>query len=162
MKQVDEETRRLIAMDRLQQLQRDQASSAIDSIGIDDDIWEPSDISDAEGKVQKRKSFVATGRGRPASSVKVESLKTCGQRRSRKTIEMILMDEPLSLPNADTYHSVNAPPASTEPGTRPAWKLCSVCSLLSAYKCTRCGANFCSISCNSIHRETKCLKFGDS
>ena len=162
MRLVDEETRRLIAMDRLNQLERDQAATAVDAIGAENDIWEPSDVSDDDGKVQKRKSVASTGRGRPALTSKGELLSTRGQRRSRKTVEIILMDEPALLPNADTFHSVMAPPASTQPGARSPWKLCSVCAHLSTYKCIRCGSNFCSIGCNKIHRDTKCLKFGDS
>jgi zinc finger HIT domain-containing protein 1 len=74
---------------------------------------------------------------------------------------MILMDEPLSLPDADTYHSVMAPPASKCSGIYPPLKLCSVCSFLSPYKCVRCGLNYCSLHCMNIHKDTKCLKFAD-
>lgn len=161
MKQVDEETRRQVALDRLQQLERDQAATAVDVTGIDNDLWEPSDVSDDEGKVKRRKSTTARPRGRVSAITPAEVLQTRGQRRSRKTVEMILMDEPASLPDADTYLSVQAPPASKVPGIRPPWKLCSVCSYFGSYKCVRCGSNFCSINCMNVHKDTKCLKFAD-
>ena len=160
MRSIDEETRMLIAQDRLAQLEKDQAATAIDAVGDDNDIWEPSDESDAEGKVHRRKSSAA-GRGRISAVVKGESVSTRGQRRTRRTIEMVLMEEPASLPNQDTFISVEVPPASKVPGSRPPYKLCSVCSYPSAYKCVRCGSNFCSLQCNGVHRDTKCLKFAD-
>jgi len=161
MKQVDEETRRQVATDRLALLERDQAATSIDVMGAENDLWEPSDVSDAEGKVHKRKSISSKARGRASTVTSSEILRTRGQRRPRKTVEMILMDEPKSLPNADTYHSVMAPPASKVPGVYPPLKLCSVCSLLSTYKCVRCGTNYCSLNCMNIHKDTKCLKFAD-
>ena len=162
MRYVDEETRRLVANERLQQLERDQAATAVDAVGIDNDIWVASDESDADGKLpSKRKSSAGGPKTKLSNQAKAEVITTKGQRRSRRTIEMVLMDEPASLPNKDTFVSVEAPPASRTPGARPPYKLCSVCSYLGAYKCVRCGSNFCSIECNSIHRETKCLKFAD-
>lgn len=160
MRSIDEETRMLIAQDRLAQLERDQAATSIDAVGGDNDIWEPSDQSDSEGKVHRRKSSTV-GKGRISAVVKGETVATRGNRRVRRTIEMVLMEEPASLPNQDTFLSVEVPSASKTPGARPPHKLCSVCSYPSAYKCVRCGSNFCSLQCNGIHRETKCLKFAD-
>jgi len=162
MRNIDEETRRLIANARLQQLERDQAASAVDAVGIDNDVWLPSDESDGEKKSgTRRKSNVSAGKLRVSAVGKGESLTTRGHRRTRKTIEMVLMDEPLALSSKDTFLSVEVPAASSTLGCRPPFKLCSVCSYLSAYKCVRCGANFCSLACNGVHRDTKCLKFAD-
>jgi zinc finger HIT domain-containing protein 1 len=44
---------------------------------------------------------------------------------------------------------------------RPPFKLCSVCSYMGPYTCVRCGSSFCSLACNAIHKDTKCLKFAD-
>jgi zinc finger HIT domain-containing protein 1 len=162
MRHVDEETRRLIAADRLSQLERDQAASAIDAPGGEDDLWELSDESDKEGKVQqKRRSSALASKSRASAHSKGETIATRGQRRARRTIEMVLMDEPPFHKERDTFLSIEAPAASSTPGARPGLKLCSVCSYLSTYKCLRCGSNFCSIECNSIHKDTKCLKFAD-
>jgi zinc finger HIT domain-containing protein 1 len=161
MKQVDEETRRQVAIDRLATLERDQAASSIDALGAENDIWEPSDVSDNEGKVHKRKSTGPKSRGRSSTLAQPDSSQTRGQRRPRKTVEMILMDEPLYLPHADTYHSVMAPPASKLPGIYPALNLCSVCSYQGPYNCVRCGTKYCSLQCMNIHKDTKCLKFAD-
>lgn len=36
---------------------------------------------------------------------------------------------------------------------------CSVCGYIGNYSCVRCGSRFCSIKCNTNHKETRCLKF---
>jgi len=161
MKYIDDETRAQIANDRLMNLERDQSGPSRDILGLDDDMWEPSDISDNEGNVAKRKSNAIKRQRRVSSAHQAETALARGIRRPSKTIETILMDEPLSLPHADTFHSVWAPPASKIPGTRPPWKLCSVCSNFGAYTCVRCGSCFCCINCMNIHKDTKCLKFAD-
>jgi zinc finger HIT domain-containing protein 1 len=161
MRFVDDETRAQIAADRLIFLEKDQASSSKDVIGFDDDVWEPSDVSDNEGAVSKRKSITMKKQRKSSTAPEKESMTTRGTRRQKKPIETILMDEPLLLPNADTFHSVWAPPASKTPGARPPLKLCSVCSNFGSYNCTRCGSCFCCINCMNIHKDTKCLKFAD-
>jgi hypothetical protein len=52
------------------------------------------------------------------------------------------------------YLSINAAPSG-----KPNRKFCSVCGLLGQYACTRCGMRYCSIKCNSHHKETRCMKF---
>jgi zinc finger HIT domain-containing protein 1 len=161
MKYVDDETRAQIANDRLINLERDQSGPSRDILGLDEDMWEPSDISDNEGNVSRRKSGGPKRQRRVSTTHQAEITTARGMRRQSKTIETILMDEPISLANADTFHSVWAPPASKTPGVRPPWKLCSVCSNLGAYTCVRCGSGFCCINCMNIHKDTKCLKFAD-
>ena len=161
MRHVDDETRRQIAMDRLQQLMRDQMTSAADATSGQDDLWEPSDESDAESKAPTKRRSSVGGKSKHGAVMKVDQVSTKGQRRQRRTIEIVLMDEPPALPDKDTFLSVDVPAASKVPGSRPPIKLCSVCSYPSPYKCIRCGVNFCSIPCNTIHKETKCLKFAD-
>lgn len=161
MRIVDEQTRFFIANDRLNQLERDQSASAIDEVGFDTDVWQPSDESDSEKRAGAKRKSTSSARSRLSTLSKGETLPTRGQRRSRKTVEMVLMDEPVSLPSKDTFLSVEVAAASVTPGCRPAFKLCSVCSFFSAYKCVRCGTNFCSLACNAIHKDTKCLKFAE-
>lgn len=36
---------------------------------------------------------------------------------------------------------------------------CTVCGFSSNYTCVRCGMRFCSIRCQTIHDDTRCLKF---
>jgi zinc finger HIT domain-containing protein 1 len=162
MRHIDDETKRLVAADRLAQLERDQAAASMESVGVGDDLWEVSDESDSGGKVkQRRKSTSTAAKAKLSAAVKGETLVTQGQRRKRRTIEMVLMDEPAALADRDTFLSIEAPPASKFSNIRPPLRLCSVCSYISTYKCLRCGTNFCSLPCNAIHRDTKCLKFAD-
>jgi zinc finger HIT domain-containing protein 1 len=159
-KEVCETLRAHVAQERLLQLERDQAGSSFEAVSLENDIWEPSDESDGEKKASRKKS--TTTKGRQSLSAKTaETLTTRGQRRPRRTVDMILMSEPAFLSDKDTYLSVNAPPASQVLGIRPGLKLCSVCAGLSVYRCVRCGTNFCSMPCGTIHRDTKCLKFGE-
>ncbi|KAG5221791.1 SWR1 complex [Salix suchowensis] len=44
------------------------------------------------------------------------------------------------------------PPSST-------WHFCTVCGFTSNYTCAKCGMRFCSIRCQKIHDDTRCLKF---
>ncbi|KAK3022294.1 hypothetical protein RJ639_045401, partial [Escallonia herrerae] len=36
---------------------------------------------------------------------------------------------------------------------------CTVCGFTGKYTCVRCGMRFCSVRCQNIHNDTRCLKF---
>lgn len=38
----------------------------------------------------------------------------------------------------------------------PARKLCSMCGYWAAYHCYRCGSVYCSLACDSLHKEARC------
>jgi zinc finger HIT domain-containing protein 1 len=48
--------------------------------------------------------------------------------------------------------------AAAGPAVRPRRWYCAVCGSLGVYRCRACGARFCSIKCNEVHKETRCLK----
>lgn len=55
------------------------------------------------------------------------------------------------------YASASAPPP--EVFRLPKRHFCSVCGFKANYTCVTCGMRFCCINCNSIHKETRCLKW---
>eukprot|EP00455_Lapot_gusevi_P013929 TRINITY_DN16886_c0_g1_i3.p1 TRINITY_DN16886_c0_g1~~TRINITY_DN16886_c0_g1_i3.p1 ORF type:complete len:115 (-),score=9.40 TRINITY_DN16886_c0_g1_i3:1-321(-) len=73
-----------------------------------------------------------------------------------KRFEQILLEQHFSGWPA---HVPNYARAKCKPSIFPARHFCSVCGFEAPYTCIRCGMRFCSIPCNSHHRETRCLKF---
>ncbi|KZT51743.1 hypothetical protein CALCODRAFT_525591 [Calocera cornea HHB12733] len=61
-----------------------------------------------------------------------------------------LKDLPASTP---TYLSAAAPPPS-----EPRLRFCVSCGYWGAYRCQKCGDEFCSIRCGEWHRELRCGK----
>lgn len=69
---------------------------------------------------------------------------------SKKTLTNYLDDDPSS---ASIYMGAVAPPS-----VYPSRSLCSICGYWGSIKCIRCGEKYCSLSCETTHRETRCLK----
>ena len=157
--QEQESVRLRITHARLLQLETDQAANAVDAVGVDNDLWEHSDESDAEGRVLTKRKLSTQSQKKVSVIQSSEVPAARGVKRSKKTLDMILMSEPIPSGKSDSFLSVVAPLASKTANSRPAWKLSSVCSYVSKYRCTSCGSNFCSISCRDTHRATKCIKF---
>jgi len=57
-------------------------------------------------------------------------------------------------PHFPSYLTVAAAPSML-----PQRHFCSVCGYFANYTCTQCGSRFCSVRCNSTHKETRCMKF---
>lgn len=163
LKKSNEETPEIIAEQRLQastarlrQLERDQAAKSIDTIGIDSDLLQESEESDEEGRVLTKRKFVSNPI-KKSKGLSVIATASRGTKRSAKTVDMILMSDVPTSSNTDTFTSIEAPPATKIPGSRLGWKLCSVCSMLGKYRCVKCGSRFCSLQCQSTHRDTRCV-----
>lgn len=61
--------------------------------------------------------------------------------------------------SASTYDADYWSAAATSSVTPTRRNFCSVCGYIGNYSCVRCGSRFCSIKCNTNHKETRCLKF---
>ncbi|KAF4653600.1 Zinc finger HIT domain-containing protein 1 [Perkinsus olseni] len=154
MKRVDDETRHQVAEARLLALERDQASGAVDTFDAADDVWEPSDDSDAtpsgNGSHRRRRS-------RKADATEQSVI---GTKRERKTLEMILVEDRAEAEkNPNLVNTFEA--CEVGESRYPSAKICSVCLYLAKYQCARCGMLYCSKRCHDIHRETKCIKFAE-
>ncbi|KAG9132318.1 hypothetical protein Leryth_012984 [Lithospermum erythrorhizon] len=61
----------------------------------------------------------------------------------------------LSLPHVPSYlRAAVGPPSSISRRS-----FCTVCGFIATYTCVRCGMRFCSTKCQTIHNDTRCLKF---
>lgn len=49
--------------------------------------------------------------------------------------------------------------ASAEDTSFPARNFCSVCGFESFYVCIQCGAKYCSLACQAIHAESRCVRW---
>jgi len=48
--------------------------------------------------------------------------------------------------------------AAASPSTLPLRKFCSICGYFGYHRCMKCGAHYCSLTCQEAHKETRCLK----
>ena len=135
MKVVDEETRKHVLQKRLASLEADNYQEET----FDDEE------DDNEGGSDKRKKMKASGTLKSGRSP---------LRRKLKSLDRILDEERYIKEGIIPYDMIAAAPSKI-----PSRKFCSVCGYIGQYTCTRCGSRFCSIRCNSNHKETRCLKF---
>lgn len=72
----------------------------------------------------------------------------------RKTFQQLLEEDRQLNPDGPNYATAQAPPSKFAER-----HLCAVCGFPSSYTCTSCGTRFCSLKCQSVHQDTRCLKF---
>ena len=70
---------------------------------------------------------------------------------SAASAPIMCLNGKLEIPN---YLSI-----ASWPSIKPKRSFCSICGFKSNYTCTRCGAKFCCIACQEVHKDTRCLKF---
>lgn len=134
MRVVDEDTRKAVQQRRL---------AALESDNYQEETFNEEEEDEEDGVSNKRKKAkVSTARS-----------KSDLLRRKPKSLERILDEERYSKGSLE-YDMIAAAPS-----TNPKRNFCSVCGLIGQYSCTRCGSRYCSIRCNSNHKETRCLKF---
>lgn len=82
------------------------------------------------------------------------------RRRSNLRLKVInfgqLIEED-SKRNPPNYTSSVAP--SPEKYNLPQRHFCGVCGYSGKYTCITCGARFCSVNCQTTHKETRCMKW---
>lgn len=69
---------------------------------------------------------------------------------SRKTLSNLLDDDHISAQSLSNL--------VTKPAKYPVKHLCSICGFQGIYVCMKCGLRYCSLKCDSTHKETRCLK----
>ncbi|KRX34666.1 Zinc finger HIT domain-containing protein 1, partial [Trichinella britovi] len=70
--------------------------------------------------------------------------------RFKKSFDQIIEDDKIHWHPDANYLTAKAPPSRF-----PSRRFCSVCGLLSKYRCTQCNAYFCTIHCKKVHTETR-------
>lgn len=105
---------------------------------------------------------------KPAQNKKVELHQAISlgkrKRRGKLDLQRVFDPEYYHVPDefADsklqfsTYLSVTA-----QPSKQAGRFFCSVCGYWSKYSCTRCGLRYCSLKCQDVHKETRCIKFAE-
>ncbi|KRX52587.1 Zinc finger HIT domain-containing protein 1, partial [Trichinella sp. T9] len=73
--------------------------------------------------------------------------------RFKKSFDQIIEDDKIHWHPDANYLTAKAPPSRF-----PSRRFCSVCGLLSKYRCTQCNAYFCTIHCKKSCREAEVLK----
>lgn len=74
-----------------------------------------------------------------------------------KTLSFAQMMDDDSKRPPPNYASAVAP--SPDKFNLPRRHFCGVCGFNGKYTCITCGSRFCSINCQSIHKETRCMKW---
>lgn len=74
-----------------------------------------------------------------------------------KTLSFAQLVDDDSKRQPPNYSSASAP--SPEKFNLPRRHFCSVCGFTGKYTCITCGSRFCSIYCQSVHKETRCMKW---
>lgn len=135
------------ALARLEALENDNAGMEMIEINDDDDA---SLDEDDEVHTQRRLSKGTKRKTRQAKALE-------NAKKAPRTFLELLHEANLdSLPShVPSYlKAAVGPPSSTSRR-----HYCTVCGFTSNYTCVRCGVRFCSRRCQTIHNDTRCLKF---
>uniref|UniRef100_A0A5S6QSM2 HIT-type domain-containing protein n=1 Tax=Trichuris muris TaxID=70415 RepID=A0A5S6QSM2_TRIMR len=73
--------------------------------------------------------------------------------RFRKPFDLLIQESLPSWKPDFNYLTVQAPSSRI-----PARKICFICGNIARYTCPKCGIQHCSLQCDEIHKETRCLK----
>ncbi|KAL3818008.1 hypothetical protein ACJIZ3_003913 [Penstemon smallii] len=143
----DNRTQAMLA--RLEALENDNAGLATIQIDDDDEASLDDDVDEDEA-YQKKQSKNTKRKTRQAKAL--ENAK----KAPRTFIELLNEANLESLPSHVPSYLTAAvgPPSSTARR-----HFCTVCGFSSNYTCVQCGMRFCSTRCQTIHNDTRCLKF---
>ncbi len=161
MRRVDIETRNEVRNRHLVMLEADNYVEA--EIGGAGDDEYGNNIDDDDN--QKRKK---TKSNKSSSGL---SLSKWSSKRV-KPLEKIILEQGYDQARSDDLFALNVMSCvelcnrypndlsiNAAQSSKPVRKFCSVCGHAGQYACTRCGMRYCSIKCNSHHKETGCMKF---
>ncbi|OIT20039.1 PREDICTED: SWR1 complex subunit 6 [Nicotiana attenuata] len=139
----DNRTQAMLA--RLDALESDNA--VVEQQPLDDD--DEASLDD-EDQVFHKKYPKGTKR-------KTRQAKALENKRAPKTFLELLHEANLESlpPHVPTYSRAAVGP----PSSISRRHFCTVCGFSANYTCVQCGMRFCSIKCQTIHKDTRCLKF---
>ncbi|PHT49926.1 SWR1 complex subunit 6 [Capsicum baccatum] len=88
---------------------------------------------------------------------KTRQAKALENKRAPKSFFELLNEANLESlpPQVPTYLKAAVGPPSSSSHCH----FCTVCGFSANYTCVQCGMRFCSIKCQTIHNDTRCLKF---
>ncbi|KAI8015863.1 SWR1 complex subunit 6 [Camellia lanceoleosa] len=134
------------ALARLEALENDNAGAEMIEINEDDD----ASLDDDDQAYMRKQSKSTKRKTRQAKAL--ENAK----KAPRTFLELVNEANLESLPpHVPSYlRAAVGPPSSTSRR-----HFCTVCGFTANYTCVRCGMRFCTIRCQTIHNDTRCLKF---
>ncbi|KAF5954339.1 hypothetical protein HYC85_007195 [Camellia sinensis] len=134
------------ALARLEALENDNAGAEMVEINEDDD----ASLDDDDQAYMRKQSKSTKRKTRQAKAL--ENAK----KAPRTFLELVNEANLESLPpHVPSYlRAAVGPPSSTSRR-----HFCTVCGFTANYTCVRCGMRFCAIRCQTIHNDTRCLKF---
>ncbi|KAK9141539.1 hypothetical protein Syun_010939 [Stephania yunnanensis] len=151
---------------RLEALENDNAG--IEAVEVNDDDDASLDDEDELDVVIKGDNCVVIAdfhnsiavhlkRQMKNSKRKTRQAKALEARKAPRTFMELLQEANLEAlpPHVPSYlRAAVGPPSSTSRRY-----FCTVCGFTANYTCVRCGVRFCSIHCQVVHNDTRCLKF---
>eukprot|EP00887_Chlorella_sp_A99_P002483 scaffold10.g2483.t1 len=149
---VDELERRQALAKRLEALEEDTHREEDFAAGSDDEEFVLRE-SDGDGKKRKKKGGALRVDGGMRKTRGMLEARARGPRTFRDWLEEAELDR--LPPDEPSYLTAGVGP----PRTAAPRKFCSVCGDFSGYTCTRCGSRYCTLRCQTVHSETRCLKF---
>ncbi|CAG9321649.1 ZNHIT1 [Blepharisma stoltei] len=168
MKYVDEETRALVHQQRINDLEEDNflAANRLEEMTFGDDSAFTFEDELLPRKIKKTQKCVKENEILEENESPLYSKKKRKTKKSplikkrvhqRKSLERIILEEGLSINDAVPNYLTMSVKASDYPRRF----FCTVCGFQHKYTCIRCGERYCSKKCESVHKETRCLKFSD-
>ncbi|KAK1431412.1 hypothetical protein QVD17_07871 [Tagetes erecta] len=146
---TDNRTQAILA--RLEALENDNPGAEIVEPNDDDDDAAAASLDEDDDLVFHKKHPKGTKR----KTRQAKALETA--KKAPRTFLELLHDANLESlpPHVPTYlRAAVGPPSST-----CRRHFCTVCGFSAKYTCVRCGMRFCAVRCQTIHNDTRCLKF---
>ncbi|PXF47292.1 SWR1 complex subunit 6 [Gracilariopsis chorda] len=145
---------------RLEALENDNYAAEQEALLLEgEEEYNPGIESEDEMAGRKRNSRPRKRkqrrRQRGQKDSRLDGLKT-GIEKWNKPTQLAVEEENLS---ARPKSMVSLLQMVVSPSSRPPRYFCSTCGYSAPYTCTRCFTRFCSVRCNLVHQETRCLKF---
>lgn len=131
---------------RLEALENDNAG--LETVQVDDD--DEASFDDDDQAYQKKQSKSTKRKTRQAKALE-------NAKKAPRTFLELLQEANLESlpPHVPSYsRAAVGPPSSTARR-----HFCTVCGFTGTYTCVQCGMRFCTIRCQTIHNDTRCLKF---
>eukprot|EP01102_Stenamoeba_stenopodia_P022301 TRINITY_DN923_c0_g3_i5.p1 TRINITY_DN923_c0_g3~~TRINITY_DN923_c0_g3_i5.p1 ORF type:complete len:235 (+),score=42.70 TRINITY_DN923_c0_g3_i5:90-707(+) len=154
---ADEDFRKEVQLARLNALEFDNFSNANEQLNsqVEDDeyVEEGLEVNDDDEVV-----YPGRKRRKKKQSTQPDHKRLSGSSNLRRNKLVINLNKILeamsSIDSTIDYLKVAAAPSKYPPRS-----FCSTCGYPAAYRCVECGSRFCSIKCNEVHKEFRCLKW---
>lgn len=160
VKQVDFSVIQEARARRLKALENDSHAAEHEASLLEgDDEYNPQLDSDEEMTSRKKtprpRSRKQRRRHRALKDTPPDPVKS-GIERFNKSTHAAMDDE---TPSIRPKAMATSAQIAALPSSRPPRYFCATCGFKAPYTCTRCYTRFCSVKCNEVHQETRCLKF---